>query len=147
MIWPWRLWVKIDRHHVGEAGCETRVPDSSKRLITNALFAKRGLLTKHVRTKTILLLAKTRIARTYYLDLISFYRKYTILNFTNFCSKKCENLLIKPWQCPFKKKYWCFFKCSNYAKRYTSIIRQDLGAIEIDIENQSMQWILIDQYL
>ena len=49
--------VKVNRHHVGESGWETRVPDSSKRLTAQADFAKRGLVTKHVRTKSILLLA------------------------------------------------------------------------------------------
>ena len=48
--------VKVNRRHVGESGWETRVPDSSKRLTAHAEFAKRGLVTKHVRTKLILLL-------------------------------------------------------------------------------------------
>ena len=50
----------------------------------HAEFVKRDLVTKHVRTKSILLLAnaKTRIVKTYYLNLIYFCRKYTI--FTKF---------------------------------------------------------------
>ena len=43
----------------GEAGWETRVPDSSNRLTVQVYveIAKTGLVTKHARTKSILLLA------------------------------------------------------------------------------------------
>ena len=60
----------------------------------HAEFVKRGLVTKHVRTKSILLLiseAKTRIVKTYYLILIYFCRKYTI--FTKFYEFMLQKVL------------------------------------------------------
>ena len=59
----------------------------------HAEFVKRGLVTKHVRTKSILLLAKlkTRIVKTYYLNLIYFCRKYTI--FTKFYEFMLQKVL------------------------------------------------------
>ena len=49
--------------------------------------------------------AKTRIVKTYYLNLIYFCRKYTI--FTKFYEFMLQKVLIVPWQCSFKKL--CFF--------------------------------------
>ena len=59
----------------------------------HAEFVKRGLVTKHVRTKSILLLAKlkTRIVKTYYLNLTYFCRKYTI--FTKFYEFMLQKVL------------------------------------------------------
>ena len=106
-----------------EAWWETRVPDSSKRLTAQAQFAKRGLVTKHVRTKvnSAISVAKTRIARIYYLNLIYFCKKFTI--FTKFYEFRLQKVLKFA---NYAVAVLVFF--SNYAKDLASTIRQGLSA-------------------
>ena len=57
--------------------------------VAHAEFVKRGLVTKHV--NTTISEAKTRIVKTYYLNLIYFCRKYTI--FTKFYEFMLQKVL------------------------------------------------------
>ena len=113
----------------GSFYCSSLRPDFSKRLTAHTEFAKKGLVTKHVRKSQYYYFsiseAKIRIARTYYLNLIYFCRKYTI--FTRFYEFMLQKVLKFANYAVAKLVLKIMLSCSNYAKNYASTIRQCLG--------------------
>ena len=68
--------------------------------------------------------AKTRIVKTYYLNLIYFCRKYTI--FTKFYEFMLQKVLKFANYAVAVLVYKIMLFCSNYAKNYANTIRQGL---------------------
>ena len=73
--------------------------------------------------------AKIRIARTYYLNVIYFCRKYTI--FTRFYEFMLQKVLKFVNYAVAVLVLKIMLSCSNYAKNYASTIRQCLAEIDI----------------
>ena len=95
----------------GSFYCSSLRQDFSKRLTAHAEFAKRDLVTKHVYFS--ISEAKIRIARTYYLNLIYFCRKYII--FTRFYEFMLQKVLKVANYAVVVLVLKIMLSCSNYA--------------------------------
>ena len=91
--------------------------------------------------------AKILIARTYYLNLIYFWRKYTI--FTRFYEFMLQKVLKFANYAVAVLVLKIMLSCSNYAKTYASTIRQYLLAIcyKISYDPFRENWAIPSKYL